>query len=287
MPAQTIFFVGDKLHASQSAASIHSVSSTENGYNMHAVRDTSWKDAWKPVNGTADEYLQIDGGSAGWLGTTGGDPIHWAIAYDARGADQTLIKVNQDAADAVGGAFVTIKGTFATLGTNRPTEDYLSFLLTGGGKRYYRVYQFNADRGGGTKTVPIYAIAVFTATEVHIIDTEYLGNSPGPGEYGLGANVGLAESAGGMEESNVNGPPYQEVEINFGRATQALWDAITSHYMTWNNGSARPIWLQYEGLYNDVKADFAMVRQMNFASRRPQKDQYDTRLQFRTVGKPI
>src|SRR5690349_12799765 len=169
--------VGDKFHSSQTAPSVYGVSSTANGYNREAVRDTSWLQAWKASDGTGDEYIQIDGGSAGWLGTTGGDTITVAIAYDARGCDQTLIKINQDAADNPAGAFATIKGTF-TVNTASPNADYLTFLLTGGGKRYYRINLFNADRGGGTKVVPIYAIAFFTSSEIYNVDTGYIGDGP-------------------------------------------------------------------------------------------------------------
>lgn len=287
MPAQTIFFVGDKLHHSQAAVSVHSVSSTASGYNKEAVRDTNWLQAWKPSDGTADEYIQIDGGSAGWLGTTGGAPIHVAIAYDARGCDQTLIKIVEDSADNPAGTFVVNKDTFATLNTSRPCEDYVDFLLSGGGKRYYRIYQYNADRGGGTKTVPIYAIAFFTAAQVYVMDTEYVGNSPAPGDYNMGSHVGRGETAGGMAQTNRNGAEFEEFEVNMARATAALWDALRAHWTGWHGGPARPYWLQYDGLINPAKADFAMVRQLTMTSRRIPKQVYDTRLRFETVGKPI
>jgi hypothetical protein len=288
MAAQTILFVGDKFHFSQTAASVYSVSSTQNGYNKEAVRDTNWLWAWKPSDGTSDEHLQVDGGSAGWLGTTGGATIHCAIAYDARGCDQTLIKVNQDAADNPAGTFSTIKGTF-TVNTTAPTVDYLTFLLTTSGKQYYRLAQFNADRGGGSKTIKIYGLAFFTASEVYNIDTGYPQSPPGAGAYDFMANVGVATSAGGMDWTNVNGTPYQEAEVNIQRATATLWQALRSQFMSWHQGNARNFWLQYDGIQNAAKDSFGMVSltQPGYGSRRVLRDLYDTRLRIRTVAKPL
>jgi len=284
--AQTIFFSWDRFHASGANPSVHSVSTTANGFNKENVRDTSWLGAWKPADSTNDEYLQIDGGSAGWLGTTGGDIITVAIAYDARGCDQTTIKIATDAADAAGGAFVQLKGTF-TLNTAGPTVDYITISLAASGKRYYRVYQYNADRGGLTKTVPIYAIAIFTAAEVHILDTEYLSDAPGPGDYTPGAIVGVGETAGGMWQTNLNGPAYQEFDVNLDRATSTLWNVLLYQWMTWSRGPSRAVWLQYEGIVNNALANFGMVYMTGFQTTRPLKDQYSTRLRFRTAGKPI
>jgi hypothetical protein len=286
MAAQTIFFVGDKFHFSQTSAAVHSVSSTDNGYNQEAVRDTNWLWAWKPDDGVADEYIQIDGGSAGWLGTSG--TVYCAIAYDARGADQTAIKIYEDTADAEGGTFATLKDTF-TLNATAPTVEYLDFTLTASGKRYYRVTQLNADRGGGNNTVPIYSIAFFTAAEVYNIDTGYPQSPPGVGAYDFGSNVGVAPTAGGMQWSNVNGTPYQEFDINIARATSALWQAMRSQFVNWHQGNARNFWLQYDGLDNAAMADFDMVSLVGpgYGSRRVIRDLYDTRLRVRTAARPL
>lgn len=286
MPAQTIFFSWDRFHAANVNPSVYSVSTTASGYNSQNVRDTSWLGAWKPADSTNDEYLQVDGFSAGWLGTTGGDTIHVAIAYDARGCDQTTIKIMTDAADNPAGAFNTTKATF-TVNTAGPTVAYVTFLLSASGKRYYRILQLNADRGGGTKTIPIYAISFFTAAEVHVLDTEYLGDSPAPGDYSLGSVAGVGETAGGMWQTNLNGPAYQEFEINLDRASTTLWNMLTYQWLTWSRGPNRALWLQYDGIVNNALADFGMVYMTGFQTTRPQKDQYSMRLRFRTCGKPL
>jgi len=285
VPAQTIFFVGDKLHASQTAASIYGVSSTANGYNRESVRDTSWLGAWKPADGSSDEYIQVDGGSATWIGAAGAT-AHVAIAYDARGCDQNTILLKQDTADAPGGTFATLRDTF-TLNKTAPTVDYLSFLVSTSGRQYYRLTQANADRGGGTKTVPIYAAAFFSASQVFIMDTQYLGNSPAPGDYTRGSNVGIGETTGGMWQTNRNGPAFQEFDVNIDRATTALWDALDAHFEGWHDGPGRAYWLQYDGIKNAAKSHFGMVHQLGFQATRPLKEQYTTRMRYRTCGKPL
>jgi hypothetical protein len=285
VPASTIFFVGDKFHNSQTAASVHSVSSTANGYNKEAVRDTSWLQAWKPSDGTGDEYLQVDGGSATWIGNAL-DTAYLAIAYDARGCDQNTITLFQDAADNPAGAFATLRSTF-TVNKTAPTVDYLSFVISTSGRRYYRIYQKNADRGGGTKVIPIYAIAFFSAAEVYDIDANYTSDAPGPGGYSLISTVGQGQTAGGLIQTNKNGRSYQEFDVTFDKATATLFDALNANFLNWEDGPARSVWLQYEGIVNAAKADFGMVKVLGQESSRQYVDQNDMSLRVRTMTGPI
>jgi len=285
MPAQTILFLGDKLHKSQSAASIYSVSSTANGFNSEMVRDTAWTGAWKPSDGTSDEYIQIDGGSAGWLGSVG-ETAYIAIAYDARGADQTTILVYQDVADSPVGAFVTSRATF-TLDTTAPCVDYVSFPVSTGGRQYYRLTQLNAARGGGTKTVPIYAAACFSATEAYVIDTDYPGHEVGPGGMDSVSQVGIMDTAGGLTYANANGRTFQEFDLTFTSANVTLWSALRDALAA-QDGPSRCFWAQYAGLRNPAKADFQMVRQvgMRWSASREYPDEYDTIIRVRSEPGP-
>lgn len=286
MPAQTMLFLGDKLHVSQTAASIYGVSSTANGYNREFVRDTSWTGAWKPSDGTGDEYIQCDGGAADWLGTAG-QTAHLAIAYDARGCDQTTIILKQDTADAAGGTFATTRATL-TLNDTGPTVDYVSFLVSTSGRRYYRLLQQNVDRGAGTKTVPIYAWGMFSAAEVYIIDTDYPGHEVGAGAIEQVSQVGIMDTAGGLTHSNRNGSTYQRFPLTFTPAYVTLYQALRDALYA-QDGPNRCFWAQYEGLRNHAKANFQMVRQvgMSWSAHREYPDQYDTIIQLRTEPTPL
>jgi len=292
MAAQTILFVGDELHFSNSAASV-TVSSTENGYNKESVRDTSWNEAWKPDDGSSNEWIKIDGGSQTWLGSVGQD-MYFAVAYDARGSGQSSLYLRWDAADDPNFTSIQNEHIF-TVNTTGPTCDYCKVTLsdtTQAGAdtppRYWRLDQLVADRTG-TTTIKIYAVAFFKDTSTYILDTEYPQVSPGPGAYDFLSRVGVAESAGGMDWTNVNGTPFQEFDLNLDRAPVALWQALRTQFLSWHQGVARKFWMQYEGIYTDALANFGMVgfASAGYGTIRVLKDKYDTNLRFRTAPKPL
>lgn len=283
MPVNTILMLADQMHASKTAVSV-SASATQAGYHVDNVRDTSWAGAWKPTDGTADEYIQIDGGSAGWLGTTLNDEITVAIAYDGRGAHQTLIKVTNDAADSPVGTFLQIKATFATVNTVGPTVDYVTLSLASGGKRYYRIAMFNSDRGGGTICPKIYAVAMFRPGDVHNLEAEYPNEAIGAGGWSSISKVSEVLTAGGIPFSNKRGSTDQALDLTFLPASSSWWTTLRDQFYALNvNG--RAFWLQHTGLRNDVKADFQMVMVdgPRYASQRQIPNQFNTSIPLRTV----
>lgn len=284
--AETILMLGDLLHYSDTARSINGVSSTANGYNKDYVRDTSWGGAWKPSDGTSDEYIMCDGADTSWVGAFG-EQATLAIAYDARGCDQNTIVLRQDTADSPVGTFTTIRSTI-TVNKTAPTVDFVQFLVSSGGRRYYRLLQGNADRGGGTKTIPIYAWAMFHASGVYSIDSEYTADAPSEGAYEQVSQAGMFQSVGGLHASNKNGRTYYEFDVNFARASVGLWTMIRDK-LDDIGGPARCFWMQYEGLKNAAKSHFQMVRQARprWGSTRPYVDLYDTSVRFQTEPAPL
>ena len=70
------------------------------------------------------------------------------VAYDARGANQTALTIKSDAADNPAGTFANTEGVI-TMGSTEISGDWFAFTIRTSGRRYYRLYQLNADRGGG------------------------------------------------------------------------------------------------------------------------------------------
>lgn len=271
MPAETMLFLDDKAHAWNSAVSIYGASSTAPGYSAEAVRDTSYAAGWKPNDGTADEYIEIDGGAADWLGTVSLATIYCVIAYDARAADQTTISLLQDGSDNPAGTFSTNKGTF-TLSKTGITCDYLSFTLASGGKRYYRLMQLNSARGGLTRTATILAWGMFTASGVLTIGS-YAGGNVSPGRSDLLDNVGHRLSPSGFEHVQAAARMQHDFELHIRRATKVLWTDLVNRFHV-AGGGARAFYVQYEGLKNFARDDFQMARLggLRWMSNRPMAD---------------
>jgi hypothetical protein len=272
----------DQMHSTKTGVSFYAVSSTEYGYSAENVRDTNMTNAWKPANGTADEYLTLDGGSAGWLGSVAGTVITVALAYDASGADQTLVRVLTDTADSPTGGFTQIKATF-TVNAGGRTSDYVTLTIPTGGKRYYRLAQTNADRGGGTKTAKIFAWSMFRPADLFNLETDYTSDHPGPGRYTQFDTVALMKLMGGGIATNREASGGQEFEVFFDEATKELWERLRDWHF-YIGGSLRAFFVQYEGLRNYAKANFSMVRfaDESWSSTRRLMDQYGTPIRLRT-----
>lgn len=287
MAAETILYLDDQLHYSKSFSSIYGVSSTEAGWNKDFVRDPNWTGGWKPANGVADEQIIVDGGSAGWLGTTAGDSISCAIAYDARGCDQLTIGVYHDAADNPAGVFAQLKDTF-TINTDGPTVDVVDFAIPAAGKRYVKLSQANADRGGGTKTVPIYGISFYGLAHKYNVDTGYLQDAIGPGDIDMVSQVGVMQTPAGLLYTNKNGRTFQEFDLPFSRGSAALY-AVIRDEMVNLDGPNRTFYLNFDGLTNYALSNFQMVRlaSSRWTTTREYRDYYDMRIRLRTEPGPL
>lgn len=278
MAATTILMINDKLHLSVSASSILSSTSTQAGYHQDNVRDTNFANAWKPVDGASDQQIVCDGGSSGWIAA---GAFYVAIAYDARGCDQNTILLQQDSLDNP--AFsntVTTKATF-TLDKRGPTVDYVA-VLSNSNKRYYRLMQANSARGGGTKTVPIYAWAMIDPTNIEDL-TNYPADAIGPGNIDMSSKVAFMWTAGGIPYTNRFGSVDQEFDLVFPRASAGLYADLRDALFGLNNNN-RAFWMQLEGLRNYATPNFQMVRlrSSKWGGVRPYVDQYETLIPMMT-----
>lgn len=252
MAVETFFFFDDLVHYSNTALSIAAGASAgsatdPNGdYDDQYPRDTNLFRSWKPPDGTADNWLQVDGGSTTWIGATPGLTQYWIIAYDARGADQTNMTIQQDTADNPAGSFTTQR-SLISFQTAAPGIVVVSFPISSPTKRYYRLLQANANRGGGTKTAKIMGVSAFAAATVARVQTDYK-EATGPGEIQAIAKVGAAESRGGFMVTNKWGSSVQEVELNFNPLLPALWTLLRDKFM--DLGRSRSFYLQMCGLQN-------------------------------------
>lgn len=281
MGVETSLFLDDRFHSGIPSSSIRDVSTTANGYHIDNIRETDWKTAWKPNDGTVDEYVTIDGGSAGWLGGAGAF-VRFVIAYDARGADQTSIIVTSDAADdPVSGTFAQVKSTFA-LSKLGPTVQYDETQVSSPGKRYYQLRMESASRGGGTKTVRIFAFSVYVLAGIHRIGTDDT-NATAPGSIGLDSGVGTFRSIPGLVCSNRNGSSAQSFDLPFSPLSKATWVVLRNTFFDLR-GPARAFYVEFEGLRNYAQADFQMVRLDGpaWGSGRGVRDELDTTIPLRT-----
>lgn len=272
MAVDTLLFFDDIFHYSNTAALALTPSSTEGGYHQDNVRDTSWAAAWKPTDSSSDEYWAGDAGSSAPTGA-----CYVAIAYDARGCDQNVIKVQVDASDNVAGTFAVNKATF-TLDKRGPTVDY-AVVASWGTKRYVRLYQYVADRSG-TRTAKIFAFAICTG--VKSMANDFSADTPAPGDYALVSKTQEMKTASGIVYTNRGGSTDQEFELNLNRATASTWQTIRDELFDLDNNN-RAFFLQYTGLRNYARADFQLVRvNPRWAARRPLQDQFETSIQIAT-----
>src|SRR3990172_3346764 len=188
-------FFDDAMHATKTAVTL-TASSTDSGYNKENVRQADLVRAWKPVDSATDEYLQVDGVTTGWLGTAS-TAVAICIAYDARGADQTTIRVRYDTADNPAGSFGVNFVSF-TVNTSQVCCDYVETIVPGTAKRYYRLVQLNSERGGGTKCAKILSWAMYARTGYLIQTADYPGDSLDPYQLTHFYRVAEAVTASGL-----------------------------------------------------------------------------------------
>lgn len=274
MPVETILFLDNKVDPSNTALSIHSASSTENGYSTENVRDTDYSTAWKPSDSSSDEYIQLDGGAAGFLGNSP-DTNYMVIGYDARGVQQTTIRVRTDSGDNPAGAFSENRATF-TLNASGPTCAWASTGAASTGRRYWRILQLNSERGGGTKTCPIFFAALYNSvTGVFSIDSDFPGESIDAARLDSSYNVAIAKSVGGHVLTNRIAKGQQDFDLVFDPASLTLWETLRDQFFAMD-GPHRAWPIQIQGLRNYALANFQLVRidGNRWGSRRGYVDTY-------------
>jgi len=280
VPSETILLLYDQLHITNTTPVV-TASSTANGYNLSASRRPSWASAWKPADGTADEYLMVDGGSAGWLGTTGGTTIYYAVAVDARLCDQGQIQISQDTAS--GGTFATKRAGFV-LDKRGPTVHYGTFPLSTSGRQFYRIEQNNALRNAGTKTCRVFGWSFYRPADVVRIGIDN-GDMTAPTKLAGQDAVGTFRALSGHVSTNRNGGSSQRFELRFSPGDRVLWQQLLTYFLT-VGGAARPFYVVFEGLRN-LAVDGVQLCRLDadrWDASRVVKDEYDMTLPLVTEG---
>jgi hypothetical protein len=160
--------------------------------------------------------------------------------------------------------------------------DYDSFPISSPGKRYYRIVQYNSNRGGGTKTCRIFSVALFADSGVHQVGVTD-SNVTGPGALQQSANNGYMQTLSGLTATNRNGSSVQSVDLSMMPFTKASWEIFRDRFFALR-GPDRAIYLQFEGLRNFARESFQMVRLngTRWGGPRRVRDEIDTTIPFRT-----
>lgn len=232
---------------------ITTASSEASGYPVDAARSSELMTGWKPEDGSSDEYREDDFGDATFLGAVSAT-AYVAIAYDARGADQTTIQLrgSNDGSDG------TLISSAFTLVTDRVAVAWFSFTI-GTQYRYYRLKQPVADRGGNTKTAIVNYWGLFKPTGIIYPATGYTTDSEAQYEINQSNRVGIAKTCGGLSLGNKWAESGQEFTVRFDPATDALFSAI----QTLVPGPERAIFMQKSGIVNSGTAESFLCRATN------------------------
>jgi len=270
----------DRLHISETSASL-TASSTDSGYAIDNAREADLFNSWKPTDGTSDQYLQVDGGSTTWLGAAG-TKLYCCIAYDARGANQTEIRLQYDTADNPAFTSVFTSGVFQTLSTDGVNCDFGSITIATPAKRYYRLSQLNSNRGGGTVCAKILSWAMFKATDV-LNATSFPSDTDGQYEIDQVFRHGTMRTGGGLQLVNQYAKPGQRFGVTFQPATDALFASLRDNFFT-TSGPARAVYVQKEALKNAALSNFFMCRLMESSVRASRRYQgvYEVAMQLET-----
>lgn len=272
------------ISAGASAGSV-----TDNGYNEQCIVKPNFATSWKAPNGTNDNYIAINGGSAGWLGTTAGDRVFFALAYDARGSHQNTITLNSDSTDNPAGTFTQVKATITTVKT-APCVFIASFLLPAGGKQYYRIQLTNANRSGGTILPKLYYAGMYRVSAgddaLRLMTDRNQPTAPGMLEQ-FGRN-GVVEASSMEVYSNKNGSPGQTVEVALKPSRETVW-TILRDALYGMNVAQEAFFVQFEGLKNADTANCGLVRVASnkWGSTRQYDAEYDTILYLNTEAQPL
>jgi len=281
MAVEAYLFMDDQFHSSNTTAEVDGYTgSNENGWAGENVREAEFGTGWKPANDTSDHAIRLDFNNTTTLGAAG-TTAYVAIAYDARLAEQTTIWLQYDSADSSGFAGATLAVAF-TVDTTRPLCQWSSFTVPTPAKRYWRLMERNADRGGGTRTIPIFNWAMYSAAGVYRIGTDYATDTTGPGALNQVHQIQAVMGATNVRHTNMIARPQQEFEITFRPASLALWQDLRDAVYDLD-GPKRAFYVRFAGLRNPVQ-EFFMVRMVNerVSTFHKQADQYDVTINLVT-----
>lgn len=278
MAADLYIFMNDRLHISNASVSL-TASATAAGYAIDNVRRDDLMTAWKGNDGTTnDEWLQVDGGSAGWIGSAGQTAFS-VIAYDNRGADQDSINLNTDNADSASMSAQATQATW-TVSTFKAgiTMEWKSWTIQTPAKRYYRLLQPGGARSeaAGTITTKILCWSMFNADGVLRLGMDYPAEGEAPYTIVTQFKNGTATTAGGLRLYNKYAEPGHRFTISFQPARDTLWSTVWRDRLITYGGGTRAFFVQKEGLRNEAQSNFFLCRLTGseVVASRPLQDQY-------------
>jgi hypothetical protein len=291
MAVDTVLFFQNLLDY-RNVGVLMSASNTAIGFASRYARDPNFATAWKPPDSeTTDEYLQVDGATVGWLGAAT-DTAYCAIAYDARGADQTVIVLNVDASDNPAGTFATNIANF-TLDKTAVGVQFVSFAISSTAKRYYRLTQPSASgRGSGTgktRTAKVHAWAMFDKDTVFTISTTAASAFPKDAvaahRFQIVDRTATEETGVGARMANQFGASGHTFDIPFDHATPELYAEVRDELMK-QGGARRANFIQHEGIRNPSQASFFLCRLASdrWGGEKPFIDQFSISIPFSTEG---
>jgi len=258
------FYHRNKVHISRTAT-VLTASSTDVGYAIDNSREDGLGAGWKPINGTSDQWLQADLGDTTQLGSAAG-AAYFAVAYDARGCDQTKFTLQYDSADnpAFSSPVDVNNLTLQTASTSLVNCDLLSFSVPTPAKRYYRIMQKNSDRGGGTKVATILYWGLFPRSTCIFFGIGQDFTSDTISQYKISdiEQSGVARTAGNVPLLNQYAKRATSVQLTFDHATQAFWDRWRSDWDTNSNAETpqQAVFCTLQGLYNIARPGFFLCR---------------------------
>lgn len=285
MATDILMLINGRLHLSVPTTVI-TASSTQPGYAIDNAREVDLVQAWKgPDSTTNDEYLQADGGSIGFLGAQGATA--WAaLSYDTRSLDQDVINLNTDAADDPAMPTQSTRAAWTLNKTaNAMTCELKTFVITTPAKRYYRLYQPGGARSEttGTRTARVMNWDLYSAADIISVPLINPGNSEAAYAISQIGRVASMRTVAGFPRTNRWAKVGYEFEINFGPASDTLWQSVRDQFDA-IGGNHRAIYVAKEGLKNAAQANFFMCRlaSPDWDASLRYRGNYDVRLRFET-----
>lgn len=233
--------------------------STDVGFAADNAREMDLVKAWKPTDTAGDHVMNVDGGTTTWMGAAGATAA-WGVAYDARGSDQNVIKMQYDSADnPLFTSPVTI-APFANLDKTQVSCDYLQFTIPWPAKRYYRLMMNDvADRGAGNVMPKIYVLPPYARSGYVQLWSDFAADAQGQHDYEQFYRVALDQTCAEVDVTNRYGATGYRFSVSFNPATDAFWSYLWAK-MHALDGVRTPILAQLSGIQNPPADGFFAVR---------------------------
>ena len=282
-----ILFWDDRNHITSGVGAM-TPDGTAAGAHADHVREADFSRYWSPLGVGGDHWIRVDGQTRTWLGTVG-QTAAFCIAYDARGSNQDIIRLQYDSTDNSAFPVPTNAASF-TLDKSRVSCDYAAIVLPDNDSvgtnppRYWRLFMDDADRSGGNVMPKIYCWGAFMRTGYTVVSADYVSDAQGIHEYQDFYRISVGRTVGDVAFTAKYGAPGTIVSYTFGPGTEALWTKIRTSFRN-NDGPHRAMFAQLTGPLNTPIDGFYMVRLRNMiAASRDYGENVGFRIEFETLA---